>query len=313
MLRDDGDAGALGIIGGSGLYDLDGLQDIQDLVEAPVNTPWGPPSAPPRVGQLGGRKVIFLPRHGRGHRYLPSEINYRANICALRQLGAGQVVAVSAVGSLREEIRPGDLVLVDQFIDRTHGRPSSFFGDGCVGHVAFADPVCAALSGQVAAGAEDAGLAPRRADAIEPSARGKPPHLVHVGGTYVCMEGPQFSTRAESLLHRSWGAVVVGMTGATEAKLCREAELCFSLLALATDYDCWHPEEDSVTAGAVLEVLRASTEVAKEVLRRTAPRLPGTRFCPCATAARHAVLTAADAMTPEARERLRVLYGRHVA
>ncbi len=215
---------SIGILGGSGLYELEGVEDLR---EKAVTTPFGDPSAVPMVGTLGGKGVIFLPRHGRGHRFSPSEINYRANIAALKQLGATQVLSISAVGSMREEIRPGDFVLVDQFIDRTHGRASTFFGDGCVGHVSFADPVCPELVPALAAGARQAGVERTR--------------RLHVGGTYVAIEGPQFSTRAESRMYRGLGVSVIGMTGVTEAKLCREAELCFALLALATDYDCWHP------------------------------------------------------------------------
>jgi 5'-methylthioadenosine phosphorylase len=286
-------AGVIGVLGGSGLYEFDGLVDVR---ETPVTTPFGEPSAPPLVGQFQGRTVAFIPRHGRGHRFLPSEVNYRANICALKQLGATQVISVSAVGSMREEIRPGDFVLVDQFVDRTYRRASTFFGDGCVGHVAFADPVCAELTDAVVAGARQAPGSGR---------------TIHRGGAYLCIEGPQFSTRAESQIYRSFGVSVIGMTGATEAKLCREAELCFALVALATDYDCWHPEEASVTAGAVLEVMKANVAAAQDTLRRTLPNLPTARRCACGTAARQAVLTSKDTISPESRERLRGLYGRY--
>jgi 5'-methylthioadenosine phosphorylase len=289
----DDSAGTIGVFGGSGLYEFAGLEDVR---ETPVSTPFGPPSAPPLVGRYAGRTVVFIPRHGRGHRLLPSEVNYRANVCALKLLGATQVISVSAVGSMREEIRPGDFVLVDQFVDRTYRRSSTFFGDGCAGHVAFADPVCAELTAAVAEGARQAATGGR---------------TVHLGGAYLCIEGPQFSTRAESNIYRSFGVSVIGMTGATEAKLCREAELCFSLVALATDYDCWHPEEASVTASAVLEVMKANVTAAQETLRRTLPRLPSARRCSCGTAARHAVLTSKDSISPESRERLRGLYGRY--
>jgi 5'-methylthioadenosine phosphorylase len=286
-------AGVIGIFGGSGLYDFAGLDDVR---ETPVSTPFGAPSAPPMVGQYAGRTVVFIPRHGRGHRLLPSEVNYRANVYAFRQLGVTQVISVSAVGSMKEEIRPGDFVLVDQFVDRTHKRASTFFGEGCVGHVAFADPVCAELSAVVAEGARQAAL---------------DGHTVHLGGAYLCIEGPQFSTRAESNIYRSFGVSVIGMTGATEAKLCREAELCFSLLALATDYDCWHPEEAHVTATAVLEVMKANVAAAQETLRLSLPQLPTGRRCGCGSAARHAVLTSRDHISPESKERLRGLYGRY--
>jgi 5'-methylthioadenosine phosphorylase len=286
-------AGVIGVLGGSGLYEFAGLEDVE---EVPLSTPFGAPSAPPLLGRFAGRTVVFIPRHGRGHRFLPSEVNYRANVCALKQLGATQVISVSAVGSMREEIRPGDFVLVDQFVDRTHRRVSTFFGDGCVGHVAFADPVCAELGAVVAEGARQAASGAR---------------TVHLGGTYLCIEGPQFSTRAESNIYRSFGVSVIGMTGATEAKLCREAELCFSLVALATDYDCWHPQEASVTAGAVLAVMKANVAAAQETLRRALPALPTGRRCDCGTAARQAVLTSKDSISPDSRERLRGLYGRY--
>jgi 5'-methylthioadenosine phosphorylase len=297
-MQADGDAGAIGVLGGSGLYEFDGFDDMH---EVPVSTPFGEPSSPPLVGRFQGRKVIFIPRHGRGHRYSPSDINYRGNVCALKQLGATQVIAISAVGSLRDEIHPGDFVVVDQFVDRTYRRVSTFFGDGCVGHVSFAEPICPELSDAVAAGAGEILLTPVGA------AHGRG---LHVGGSYVCIEGPQFSTRAESQINRGLGVAVVGMTGATEAKLCREAELCFSLLALATDYDCWRQGEESVTAAAVIEVLEANVAAAKEVLRRTLPRLPTPRHCSCGTAARHAILTKNESITPAARVRLEALYGR---
>lgn len=282
--------GAVGILGGSGLYGLDRLDDVREVA---VSTPYGEPSAPPLMGRFADHAVVFIPRHGRGHPFLPSEVNFRANIYALKRLGVTRVISVSAVGSMREEIRPGDLVVVDQFIDRTVRRASTFFGDGCAGHVSFAEPVCPDLSAVVLAGAREAGL-----------------ERVHVGGTYLCIEGPQFSTRAESLFYRQFGVSVIGMTGATEAKLCREAELCFSLVALATDYDCWHPAEQSVTARAVLDVLRANVAHARNVVKRSVARIAGERHCACATAAQHAILTDAKFISPDARERLAGLYGR---
>jgi 5'-methylthioadenosine phosphorylase len=313
-----GGATTIGVLGGSGLYEFAGMAEVR---ETPVSTPFGPPSAPPMVGRFAGRRVIFIPRHGRGHRLLPSEINYRANICALKQLGATQVVSISAVGSMREEIRPGDFVLPDQFIDRTHARASTFFGDGCVGHVNFADPVCPELTAALAAGAEQAMVAsgseqtgPARTSAAGAGGSGAPHRSrgLHRGGTYVTIEGPQFSTRAESNVYRGYGVHVIGMTAVTEAKLCREAELCFAVLALATDYDCWHPEEATVTATAVVEVLRANIAGAQEVLRHTLPALPTPRLCGCAHAVRHAILTNRDAISLAARERLRGLYGRDI-
>ena len=279
----------LGVFGGSGLYDIDGLADRRDVE---VSTPYGPPSAPVMSGQLGGARVLFLPRHGAGHRYSPSEINYRANVWALKTLGATRVLSLSAVGSLRDDLGPGDFVLVDQFIDRTSGRASTFFGAGAVGHVAFADPTCPEL-----------GAAVTRAAAA--ASRG-----LRTEGTYVCMEGPQFSTRAESRLHRSWGAHVIGMTAVTEAKLCREAELCFAALALVTDLDAWHADETAVTAAAVVDVLRANVAGARQIVAGLPAQIPVTAACGCARAAVGAVLTSPDVMGAEARERLRKLLGR---
>jgi 5'-methylthioadenosine phosphorylase len=299
----------VGILGGSGLYDLDGLSDLR---EEEVSTPFGAPSGPLVSGLVGDVRLIFLPRHGRGHRLLPSEINYRANVHALKQLGAQRVVSVSAVGSLREGMAPGDVVLVDQFIDKTHRRESTFFGDGVVGHVGYAEPVCAALAGALHAVALDLGFEAGGAeDRTRPGARARP-RRVYRGGTYVCMEGPQFSTRAESFLHRSWGADVIGMTAATEAKLCREAELCYAALALVTDFDCWHPEEEAVSAASIVEVLLANVARAKEIVRGVLPRLAGLPACGCERAAAHAIMTSPEAIPAKARERLRVLYGRYL-
>jgi len=279
----------LGVLGGSGLYDLDGLSEART---EEVSTPFGPPSAPVASGRIGSTKLLFLPRHGQGHRYSPSEINYRANVFALKSLGAEKVLSVSAVGSLREGLTPGEFVLPDQFIDKTWGRASTFFGGGVVGHVGFAEPTCPSFAVAVAAAAAASG---RR---------------VHRGGTYVCMEGPQFSTRAESQLHRSWGADVIGMTGATEAKLCREAEVCFVSLALVTDYDAWHAEEAAVSVEAVIAVLRANVAGAQDIIRRLGDHVAGAAPCACARAAAHAVITAPDAISAEARGRLRLLHGR---
>jgi 5'-methylthioadenosine phosphorylase len=297
----------LGVLGGSGLYDIDGLVDRRT---DEVSTPFGAPSGPLVSGRVGEGRLVFLPRHGAGHRFSPSEINYRANIHALKTAGATRVLSVSAVGSLREGMPPGDLVLVDQFIDKTFRRASTFFGDGVVGHVSFAEPTCAAFGAAVAAAAATAGVPEATAVArlqSRPAAGGK---RLHRGGTYVCMEGPQFSTRAESLLHRSWGADLIGMTAATEAKLCREAELCFAALALVTDYDAWHAEEAAVTAEAVLAVLAANVAGAKAIVRCLPPQVAKAAPCGCAKAAAHAILTAPEAITPEARQRLRALHGR---
>jgi 5'-methylthioadenosine phosphorylase len=309
----------VGILGGSGLYDLEGLADLR---EQTVTTPFGAPSGPLVTGRLGGggggngggagAQLIFLARHGRGHRLLPSEINYRANVHALKQLGAQKVISVSAVGSLREGMAPGDLVLIDQLIDRTHRRESTFFGDGVVGHVSYGDPVCPRLAAALYATAVDAGFAPGTAeDRTLRAVRGRP-RRVYQGGTYVCMEGPQFSTKAESSLHRGWGADVIGMTAATEAKLCREAELCFSSLALVTDYDCWHPEEEAVSALSIVEVLRANVARAQEIIRRVLPGISDLAACGCGSAAAHAIMTSPEVVPAAARERLRVLYGRYM-
>jgi len=299
----------VGILGGSGLYDLEGLSGVR---EQAVDTPFGSPSAPLISGKIGDVELLFVPRHGRGHRLSPSEINYRANVHALKQLGAEKVISVSAVGSLREGLVPGDLVVVDQFIDKTYRRESTFFGDGIVGHVGYADPVCATLAGALHAQAVTHGFEAGRAeDRGTAGARG-PARRAHQGGTYVCMEGPQFSTRAESLLHRSWGADVIGMTAATEAKLCREAELCYASLALVTDYDCWHPEEEAVTASSIVEVLLANVSRAKEIVRAVLPRLATLPACECGRAAAHAIMTSPEAIPATARERLKVLYGRYL-
>jgi 5'-methylthioadenosine phosphorylase len=297
----------LGVFGGSGLYDIDGLVDAR---AEEISTPFGAPSGPVVGGRVGEDRLLFLARHGQGHRFSPSEINYRANVFALKAAGATRVLSVSAVGSLREGMRPGDLVLADQFIDKTGGRASTFFGDGVVGHVGFAEPTCPAFGGALAGAATAAGFAEASPESRLAAAPTGGPKRFHRGGTYVCMEGPQFSTRAESQLHRSWGADVIGMTVATEAKLCREAELCFAALALVTDYDGWHAEEAAVTADAVVEVLRANVAGAKEIVRRLPATAASVAACGCARAAAHAILTAPEAISPGARQRLRALYGR---
>jgi 5'-methylthioadenosine phosphorylase len=279
----------LGVFGGSGLYDMDVLAGRREIE---VSTPYGAPSAAVISGEIGGARVLFLPRHGVGHRFSPSEINYRANVWAMKALGATRVLSVSAVGSLRDELGPGDFVLVDQFIDRTWGRASTFFGAGAVGHVGFAEPTCPELGAAVVRAAAAAGRT------LQPE------------GTYVCMEGPQFSTRAESRLHRSWGAHVIGMTAVTEAKLSREAELCFAALALVTDMDAWHAGEAAVTASAVVEVLRANVAGARQIVARLPAEIPARAGCGCARAAAGAVLTSPEVMGAEARERIHKLLGR---
>jgi 5'-methylthioadenosine phosphorylase len=281
----------LGVIGGSGLYELPGLEAVERVA---VDTPFGPPSDQIVLGRLGAVRLAFLPRHGRGHRLLPSELNYRANVYALKTLGAGWILAVSAVGSLREEVAPGHVVVPDQFIDRTRHRPDTFFGNGIVAHVSFADPVCPALSRTVAAAARAEGA------------------TVHEGGTYLCMEGPQFSTRAESHLYRSWGARVIGMTNLQEAKLAREAELCLATLALATDYDCWHTAHADVEIEDVLRVLGQNVDLARRVVTRVAAALPPRTGCPCPDALRHAIITDRALIPSAVRRDLAPIIGRYL-
>ncbi len=283
---------SLGIIGGSGLYDLEGLSGVE---EVRVTTPFGEPSDALIRGKLGDTTLLFLPRHGRGHRIAPHRINYRANIFALKQLGAQQVVSVSAVGSLKEDIHPGDMVLVDQFIDRTRDRASTFFDDhGVVAHVGFGDPTDAALSQALLAAAKQVGA------------------RVHVGGTYVCMEGPQFSTRAESLMYRSWGASVIGMTNLPEAKLAREAELPYASLAMSTDYDCWHQSEEAVTVEAVIAVLNKNVSTAREIIRALVTRLPDASKSPAANALQNAIITAPSHIGSQTRTLLAPLLAKYL-
>ena len=291
---------SIGVIGGSGLYELEGLRDLERVR---LDTPFGAPSDEYLVGRLGETRLVFLPRHGRGHRILPHEVNSRANIHGMKQLGVERILAVSAVGSLREELRPGDLVIVDQYVDRTRTRPSSFFGDGAAGHVAFADPVCPRLSHWLADAAAEAVLA------------GAGSARVHPRGTYVCIEGPQFSTRAESLIYRAAGnglIDIIGMTALPEAKLAREAEICYATLALVTDYDCWHESEEAVTVEAVVATLKKNVALAREVVRRTVLAVNGARECACASAARGALMTDPAAIPPETRARLDLIVGRYL-
>ncbi len=280
----------VGVIGGSGLYDLPGLERVE---EQRVATPFGAPSDAVVRGWLGDTELLFLPRHGRGHRISPSEINFRANVYALKVLGATHVISISAVGSMREEIQPGDFVVVDQFIDRTKDRPATFFrAEGIVAHVEFADPVCPALAKVL----YDASARTGRA---------------RQGGTYLCIEGPQFSTRAESRLYRSWDVDVIGMTNLPEAKLAREAELCYATIALATDYDCWHQHETDVTVDAVVAVLQKNAARAREVIRLAAGAIAAERTCRCKDALKTAILTDRSKIPPEAIERLRPIVGRY--
>ena len=281
----------LGVIGGSGLYEIEGLTEVE---EVRVETPYGPPSDAVVRGRLGDVTLLFLPRHGRGHRVAPHEIAFRANVCAMKKLGATHLISISAVGSMKEAIAPGDFVVADQLIDLTKRRVSTFFEDGVVGHVGFADPVCAAMAGALAGAAERAGA------------------RVHKGGTYVCIEGPQFSTRAESLLYRSWGVSVVGMTALPEAKLAREAELPYALLALATDYDCWHESEEDVSVEAVLAVMKKNVVIARRAVAELARTLPDPATSAASKALAGAIMTAPDRITPAARARLDWLIAKYV-
>ncbi len=291
-MAEPGTPPVIGIIGGSGVYEIGGLQNTRWET---VNTPFGAPSDALLMGELGGQKLVFLPRHGRGHRVPPSELNFRANIDALKRAGCTEIVSVSAVGSLRAELAPGTFVVIDQFIDRTFARKKSFFETGLVAHVSMADPVC-----------------PRLGDAIEDSARELGLKIVR-GGTYVVMEGPQFSTRAESELYRSWGCDVIGMTNMPEAKLAREAEMCYATIAMVTDYDCWHPHDAAVTVEAVIAVLLENAEHARSLVKAVAPRLHG-RTAPCRagchTALDNAIITAPDARDPGIAARLDAVAGR---
>ena len=282
--------GAIGVIGGSGLYEMEGLTEIRDVK---LRTPFGEPSDAFVTGRLDGRSVVFLPRHGRGHRRTPSELNYRANIWGLKKLGVSTVISVSAVGSMREEIRPLDVVVPEQFFDHTRRRVSSFFGDGIVAHVGMAHPVCRTLADQLEEASREAGAS------------------VHRGGTYLCIEGPQFSTKGESEIYRRWGVAVIGMTNMPEAKLAREAELCYATLALATDYDVWHPEHDAVTVEAVVANLFRNVATAKIVLRRVIGGAGKPCESGCADALANAVITDRRAFPPRTRKRLALLLDRY--
>lgn len=278
----------LGVVGGSGIYQIDGLTSVR---EAHVDTPFGAPSDAYITGQLGDHELIFLPRHGRGHRVSPTDINYRANVCGFKKLGATHLVSLSAVGSMKEEIPPGNVVVVDQYIDLTKHRVSTFFSGDVAAHVGFADPVCPQLANALAEAARVAG------------------GTVHEGGTYVCMEGPQFSTRAESNVYRSWGVSVIGMTAMPEAKLAREAELPYATLALATDYDCWHETEEDVSVEAVLAILKKNAELAKRTVVELTKRLPDPKQSPASTALQGAIITAPERISEDARRRLGWLIG----
>ena len=283
--------GRIGIIGGSGLYNIEGITDVENIK---VETPFGDPSDQFITGKLEGKSVVFLPRHGKTHSILPSELNFRANIYGMKKLGVERIIAVSAVGSMKEEIKPLDIVIPDQFIDRTQGRIGTFFGDGIVGHVSLADPVCPALADTLHKAAISAGA------------------TVHKGGTYVCIEGPQFSTRAESQTYRQWDVSIIGMTNLQEARLAREAELCYSTLALSTDYDCWHEGEEDVTAEIVLQNIMKNVDTAKAIIKHALPTIEGERGCGCVNASSNAIVTHKDNIPSEAKERLSVIFGKYL-
>lgn len=280
----------IGVIGGSGLYEFGGLENVQELR---IKTPFGSPSDAFVVGEFNGVQLVFLARHARGHKVLPTELNFRANIWGMKRLGAEWLVSVSAVGSLRAAIHPGEVVIPDQFIDRTVHRPSTFFGDGLVAHVSLADPVCSRLGERLMKAARRAQI------------------KVHRGGTYLCMEGPQFSTRAESLLYRKWGADIIGMTNLQEAKLCREAEICFATLALCTDYDCWRSDSDEVKIDEIIRIIQRNAVLAQEILRFLVADLP-TRDCICASALKNALVTDKRLIAPRIKQKLGLLIGRYV-
>jgi 5'-methylthioadenosine phosphorylase len=281
----------VGVIGGSGLYEMEGLEDVHSVK---VETPWGFPSDEFVVGTLGEARLVFLPRHGRGHRIMPSEINFRANIYGMKKLGVEWIVSVSAVGSMREEIAPGHIVIPSQFFDNTKGRVSTFFGDGIVAHVSMADPVCPNLL-------EVLYEASKRAGAV-----------VHKGGVYLCIEGPQFSTRAESNIYRKWGVDVIGMTNMPEAKLAREAEICYATLALSTDYDCWHEVHSDVTVEDVVEVLTKNVELAKKIIKEVVYLISEQRDCICSNALRDAIITSKDAISDDVKKKLELIIGRYI-
>ena len=281
----------VGIIGGSGLYDMEGITGMQKVK---LSTPFGEPSDAIVLGNLGGVRVAFLPRHGEGHRISPAELPAKANIYALKSLGVERIISVSAVGSLKKEIAPLDIVIPDQLIDATKGRASTFFTDGIVGHVSFAEPFCSVLSQLSYEASAEAGA------------------KVHKRGTYVVVEGPQFSTRAESQLYCSWGVDIVGMTASPEAKLAREAEMCYATLAMVTDYDCWHPGHESVTAEMILSNLRKGVDTVKRVLKLLLPSIPERRDCACASALKHALVTDAKYVSEKKKKELELLIGKYL-
>lgn len=281
----------VGVIGGSGLYEMEGLEDVQTVS---LKTPFGNPSDAYIVGRLEGAKVVFLPRHGKGHRIQPSSLNFRANIYGMKKLGVQWIIGVSAVGSMKESIHPGEMVVPNQFIDQTKGRPNTFFDDGIVGHISFADPVCPTLSQILYEAGKEAGA------------------TVHQDGTYICIEGPQFSTRAESRLYRTWGVDIIGMTNLPEARLAREAEICYSTIAFATDYDCWHEAAGDVSIGDVLRILAESTKTAKSAIRQAIKHLPEKRECLCANALEYAVITGKKFIPEKTKKDLEPIIGKYI-
>lgn len=281
----------IGVIGGSGLYEMEGLKNIR---EQNVRTPFGDPSDTFIIGELAGTEIIFLPRHGRGHLLMPSEINYRANIWGMKTLGVTHIISVSACGSLLEEIKPGCIVVIDQFIDRTRGRNATFFGEGCAAHVNFADPICSDLAAILVETSQELKI------------------NVHVGGTYICMEGPAFSTRAESHLYRSWGATVIGMTNLTEAKLAREAEIAFAALALATDYDCWRGTEADIDINELIATMDKNVHNAKAIIAAAANRIPSEFSCKCFSAVRYSILTSKEAIPEKTKSDLQIIIGKYL-
>jgi len=282
----------IGIIGGSGLYSMPGLTDVR---EVELQTPFGDPSDAYVLGTLEERKVAFLARHGRGHILLPTELNFRANIHGMKQLGVERILSISAVGSLKEEHKPTDFIVPDQFIDRTFHRTSTFFGEGVVAHVAFGDPVCPEVAQAIAHSCKQAAV------------------VVKLGGTYVCMEGPQFSTKAESNLYRSWGADVIGMTNLQEAKLAREAEICYATMAMVTDYDCWHPDHDAVTVEQVVKVLNINSDNAARVMKQAVALMPAERKCRCGSALQYAIMTDPAKIPAATRQKLSLLLDKYLS
>jgi len=284
--------GRIGIIGGSGLYKMEGLKDVKAVA---LDTPFGEPSDKFIVGELESREVVFLPRHGVGHRISPTQINYRANIYGMKKLGVERIISVTACGSLKEEIKPLDFVVVDQFIDRTnHAREMTFFDEGIVAHIMFAHPVCGQLSGFIYEAGKESGV------------------KMHHKGTYINMEGPAFSTLAESNLYRSWGVDVIGMTNLPEAKLAREAEICYSTLAAVTDYDCWHPHEETVTIDMVIQNLNKNIENAKKILAKVIKGLPSKRDCPCCNALEYAIITSRELIPAQTKKKLSLIIGKYI-